>query len=905
MNAVVKEKVLAYANKLSLVKSKTKQRIKPHHPQYRILAPIMDDEMAEVGMCLHLDEPQSVAEIAAKCGKPVEETAKLLWELAMVGAAVVNEIDGVDKYWHVIWVPGHMEMIVNNKELIQKYPELGEAFDEFGLRSGPKAVGNIPVGNGPMRVIPIETALDGDTRSASYEEISSYLDKNSIFSLSDCACRTSREAMGEGCGHLKEDMCIQMGKAAEYYIRTGRGKKITRDEAREVILKAEENGLMHQIPNFDGSGETHAICNCCGCGCFALRLAEQWQNPDMIRSNYMVKIDAGKCVACGECVETCPTNALKLGQKLCAIKPAPKVERELPYNTEWGKDRFNPDYRINRQVVMDEGSSPCKAGCPAHIGIQGYMKLASQGRYSEALELIKHENPFPAVCGRICPKACESECTRADIDSPVAIDDIKKFVAQQDLNADTRYAPEKHHDYSDKKIAIVGSGPAGLSCAYFLALDGYGVTVFEKQPAVGGMLTLGIPSFRLEKDVINAEIEVLRDLGVEFKTGVEVGKDVTLSQLREQGYAAFYIAIGAQSGRKLNLPGEGAQGVRTGLDFLRDINLGKAANLKGNVVVIGGGNVAIDVARTAVRSDADQVTMVCLESREQMPAHDEEVDEALEEDIAIQNGWGPKHIFTKNGKVTGVEFQKCLSVLDENGHFYPSFDETTSLVVEADHLLISVGQAMQWGDLLADSEVELNQNQTVKADTTTFQTNEADIFVGGDALTGPRFAIDAIAQGKEGAISIHRFVQHGQSLVLGRLQRDYRPFDKGNIHFGGYDNTPRQRINQVEGMASKQTFRDLRGTFTEEQVKKETERCLGCGVAVADEYMCVGCGACTTKCKFGAISLEKTFDAKGDQLKVAQRKIIKHAVKRKVRIAVNKPIKQLKSILRSKETEQV
>ncbi|QUM76579.1 FAD-dependent oxidoreductase [Moritella sp. 24] len=892
-----KDKVLDLANKISRVKRGSRAGITFDDPEYKIYSPWMSEDVAEVTLCLKLREKMSAAEVASICGKPEEEVTQLLWESAVGGAAFVNNIDGVDMYWVDIWVPGHMEMVVNNKELIQKYPELGEAFDAFGKKKGPLAAGNIPVGSGPMRVIPIETSIDGETRNASYEEVSKYLNDNDVFSLSDCACRTSREAMNEGCGHLKEDICIQMGHAAEYYIRTGRGREISRDDAIEVIKKAEDNGLMHSIPNLDGSGKTHAICNCCGCGCFAMRLAEQWQNPDMVRSNYTVKIDKDKCVACGECVEVCPTNAVKLGQKLCSLNPTPEKERELPHNTEWGEDKFNPDYRENKQMVEEGGTAPCKAGCPAHIGVQGYIKLASQGQYTEALKLIKMENPFPAVCGRICPKFCEDDCTRCDIDGAVAVDDIKKFIAQQDMDAEVRYIPESKNDY-DKKIAVIGGGPAGLSCAYYLAIEGYKVTVFEKQPALGGMLTLGIPSYRLEKDVINAEIDVLKEMGVEFKTGVEIGKDISLADLRKQDYKAFYIAIGAQAGRSLGLDGENAQGVVTGVEFLRHVNLGESTDVKGNVIVIGGGNVAIDVARTATRVGATQVDMFCLESRENMPAHAEEVQEALDEDINVNNAWGPKRIVTLNNRVVGVEFRKCISVLDENGRFNPRYDENNTKIVNADHVLLSVGQAMDWGNILENSNIALNPNQTIPADATTYQTDEPDVFAGGDVVTGPRFAIDAIAHGKEGAISIHRYVQNGQSLVLGRIRRDYRAFDKTNLNLDGFDASPRQNVAHVDGQKSKNTFHDLRETFTEEQVKLETERCLGCGLAVADEFMCVGCGACTTKCRFDAISLVRTNDAEGVDLKDAKKIIIKHALKRKVRVAINKPIKKIKALIR-------
>ncbi|MCG8452882.1 MAG: FAD-dependent oxidoreductase, partial [Spirochaetales bacterium] len=573
------------------------------------------------------------------------------------------------------------------------------------------------------------------------------------------------------------------------------------------------------------------------------------------------------------------------------------AKRPLPSDTEWGEDKWNPDYRTNRRVVTEEGSSPCKAECPAHIGIQGYIKLAAQGRYTEALELIKKENPFPAVCGRICPRYCESSCTRGDIDDPIAIDDIKKFIAEQDLNGNHRFIPNKAHDYG-KKIAVVGAGPAGLSCAYYLAVDGYQVTVFEKQNVPGGMLTLGIPSFRLEKEVVNAEIAILQQLGVEIKTGVEVGKDTTIAKLRSQGFEAFYLAIGAQAGRKLNIEGEDAEGVITGVDFIRDVNLGTAEKLTGSTVVIGGGNVAIDVARSAVRWGATSVEMRCLESRQEMPALDEEVEEALEENIIINNGWGPKRILVENGKTTGVEFAKCLSVFDENGRFAPVFDETTSEVVPASHVLISVGQAMDWGTLLNESNVKLNPNGTVQANEKTYQTSEADVFAGGDALTGPKFAIDAIAQGKEAAISIHRQV-HGHSLVLGRLDRDYRPLDKAELDLGGYDRLPRQTAAHQKD-TTPLSFADERGVLSADQVKAETERCLGCGATTVDVYQCVGCGMCVSKCKFDAVSLVRKYDDVNKELFDMRPAIVKNMVKRQVKIAIKKPVRAVQAAFSGK-----
>lgn len=886
-----RQEIVDLANKIGRTKPGTSREAIPFGPEYYALAPILDEYQAKIAMHLQFRKKLSAEDIAKAAGEPYEKVKEALDYIAWAGVAFVNTIDGVDMYWHDIFVPGHLEMINNNKELVAKYPEITEAFYYFGSKKGPMAAGIMPIGSGPMRVIPIERSIDGNSRRASYEEVSKYLNEAKVFSVSDCSCRTSREEMGEGCGHLKEDMCIQLDHAAEYYIRTGRGREITREEAFEIIRKAEDNGLMHSIPNLDGPGHTHAICNCCGCGCYAMRLANEFLNNDIVRSNYRSVVDESKCVACGECVDVCPTNALRLGQKLCSKEPIDeKMIKVTPRNTEWPEEKWNSDYRINRKNSIDSGTAPCITNCPAHIPVQGYVKLASQGRYTEALELIKKHNPFPAVCGRVCPRLCEEDCTRGDIDEAVAIDDIKKFIAEQDLNKDVRYVPEKRHDYSDKKIAMIGGGPSGLTCAYDLAIDGYDVTVFEKEKKLGGMLTFGIPSFRLEKDVIDAEIDVLREMGVKFKTGVEVGKDVTIQELRDKGFDAFYIAIGAGLGRKLGIDGEDAKEVLSGVDFLRKINLSEPIDVKGKVVVIGGGNVAMDVARSAVRLDSvEQTDIFCLESREEMPAHAEEVEEALSEDIGVNNSWGPTRIITENGKVKGIEFKRCLSVFDENGRFNPQYDETDKKIVECDYVLLSIGQTFNYGKLLEGEDVKLTSRNTIEVDSITLQSSKPDIFAGGDVATGPRFAIDAIAAGKEAAISIHRFVHRGQSLVFGRDTHSYKILDKDNlVEPQGYDGTPRQRPNHVDGKIAKTTFKDLRGILTEEQIKKETARCLGCGATKTDEYLCVGCGACTLRCKFDAIRLEKVYDEEGFEIDELPKAVMKKAVTRKVKIMANK-----------------
>jgi NADPH-dependent glutamate synthase beta subunit-like oxidoreductase len=674
------------------------------------------------------------------------------------------------------------------------------------------------------------------------------------------------------------------------------GRYITYEEVLDILKKAEDNGFVHQITNIDGKNKIFAICNCNVNVCYALRTSQLFNTPNMSRSAYVAHVKTENCVACGRCVEYCPAGAVKLGQKLCTKDgPIEYPKHELPDAVKWGPEKWDEDYRDNNRInCYDTGTAPCKTACPAHIAVQGYLKKAAQGKYREALALIKKENPFPAVCGHICNRRCEDACTRGTIDQAVAIDEVKKFIAKQDLTAENRYIPPIIPPTTgrlfEEKIAIIGGGPAGLSCAFYLAEKGYKPTVFEKNEKPGGMLVYGIPSFKLEKDVVEAEIDVMRQMGVEIKCGIEVGKDITLEELRKQGYKAFYLAIGCQGGRKANIQGEDAEGVMTAVDFLRTVGDNQNYPVEGRTVVVGGGNVAIDVARTASRCGASEVSMFCLESREIMPASEEEITEAQEEGITLNCGWGPKEILTENGKVKGIVFKKCLSVFDENKRFAPKFDEAVTMTVPCERVFLSIGQSIVWGNLLEGSKVELGRGNGAVADKVTYQTAEPDIFVGGDVYTGPKFAIDAIAAGKEGAISIHRFVQPHSSLTIGRNRRQFIELDKSNIQVEEYDNSSRQIPGVRKDIDVHKSFRDAKETFTEEQVRKETARCLGCGASVVDENKCIGCGVCTTKCEFDAIHLYRehpecsTMHKSEDKMKV----ILPYAFKREMKIRFGK-----------------
>ena len=875
--------ILKLATKISL-ESLTYTGITYNDPEYRILEPIVDDDMCKVMLHMKLDTPRTTEELAKRCKASVEWTREQLDKLNEAGVCRTMEgLNGAKAGWYYpIWVPGIMEGILSNNEQCERYPDLGACFEEYTRRRiamVAPVMQNGKQGMMFMRVMPVMSAIENNSKTASYDEVRTLIEKASAISVGPCSCRRSRRLIGEGCGHLEEDMCMYLNDNAINYSRLGSHRLITKEEAYEILKRAEDNGLVHEINQTPGFEDTTAICNCCGCSCYALRIANYFRSAKSIQSNFLAKVDKNKCVACGQCVENCQTNALKLGQKCSTVDPkisdAYHSDKEIP----WDSKSYNVNYRTNRTDVMPSGTAPCKAACPAHIPVQGYLKLAGEGRYTEALELIKKENPFPAVCGRICNKPCEAACSRASIDDAVAIDDVKKFIAEKDLDAKTRFVPKLLNQIGRKyeeKIAVIGAGPAGLSCAYYLAVKGYPVTVYEKEKELGGMLTLGIPSFRLEKDVIKAEIKVLKDLGVKFKTGVEVGKDITLDKLRKDGFKAIYLAVGASKGAKVGCPGDDLDGVFTGIDFLREVNLGNKPAIGKAVAVIGGGNVAIDVARAAVRLGA-KTTIVYRRDRDAMPAADDEIEEAIEEGVKFKFLAAPAEI-TGEGKAAELK----VEIMELKDGKPVGTGEFETMKVSA--VISAIGQKI---DLEGIEGINTGAKGTVLVDEYG-RTNVEDVFAGGDLVTGPKFAIDAIAAGKEASISIHRYVHPGQTQDLGRDHRDYKPLDVATLGINavGFDNAPRQKAAGAPAKEAKKSFNDLRGTLTEEQIKKEAARCLGCGCVVVDEDMCIGCGICTTKCEFDAIHLTRNRPQNSKMIPAEDKfkAIAPYAAKRQVKI---------------------
>lgn len=922
-----REKILKLGKKITDCLPHKLHGLTTDDPEYWGLACVVTDEMADIALKMKVRKHYTFEQLLKmNKGYTSAELQKILDEMSHIGILEYDYGDLYDKngpiegkrerrYLLPLFVPGSAEFTNMIKEQLDEHPELAMFFERMTFLPLEKVTPMVPPGGAGigMHVIPVEQAIDAKNTSLDIEHISYWLKKyEGHLSVGICSCRYGRSKLNEGCGDSCEEWCIGVGDMADYCVETNKGRKITYEEAIQILKNAEANGYVHQITNIDGENKIFAICNCNVNICNALRTSQLFNTPNMSRSAYTAHIDIDKCVACGKCVEYCPSGAVKLGQKLNTKNgPIKYPKHELPDHMPWGKDKWDEDYRDkNRINCYQTGTAPCKVACPAHIAVEGYIKMVKEGRFRDALALIKKDNPFPAICGRVCNKRCEAACTRGKIDEAVAIDDIKKFVAELDLQSNTRYIPDivipSNMGRWKEKIAIIGAGPAGLSCAYYLATKGYYPVVFEKNEKPGGMLTYGIPSYKLEKDVIDAEIEILKELGVTIKCGVEVGKDVTIASLREEGFKAFYIAIGCQGGKLPGIPGEDAKGTSVAVKFLHDATVDKSTILNGNVVVVGGGNVAIDCARTAKRFKANKVSVFSLEDRNHMPATNQEILETLDEGIEINNGYGPKEIIKdENGCVKQIVFKKCLSVNDPITHkFNPVYDENDTVTIDATHVIFAIGQTINWGNLLEGTKVTFLHGNYPVADKLTYQTNEPDIFVGGDVYTGPKFAIDAIEAGKCAAESLHRFVQPGTSLTIGRNRRDFIEINKDDLVIDGYDNQGRNEPGMDETIDYRNSFKDAHKTFTKEQAMSEANRCLCCGASIVDENKCIGCGVCTTKCEFDAIHLVRDHPEMSTMVKSEDKfkKILPYAIKRglKIKFKTKTPEEKL-SIKKHKE----
>ncbi len=609
----------------------------------------------------------------------------------------------------------------------------------------------------------------------------------------------------------------------------------------KVYLVENQTGIGGRMAQLDKTFPTNDCSTCI----FSPKLVTVGQNPNIQLLSYSEVDDIqgeqgrfkvrirqksrhirkDRCKACGDCATVCP------------VQVPNKFDEEL--SKRRATYRLFPQ-TIPQTFVIDKADrAPCVAACPAHINAQGYVQLITQGKYKEAVELIYKNLPLPGVLGRVCPHPCEKVCRRGEKDEPISICKLKRFAADQVDYGDLKI-PEITP--KEEKVAVVGSGPAGLSAAYYLALQGYKVSIFEAGPVLGGWLRVGIPEYRLPRDVLDKEINHILNLGVEAKTNTAFGKDVTYQDLKDQGYKAFFMGVGCQKGAKLAIAGEDAEGVIQGVDFLRDAALGKAPMDIKNAVVIGGGNVAIDAARTLGRLGA-QVNILYRRSRLEMPAFGEEVDAAIHEGAKIQFLTAPVEVVTNGAKVTGIKCIKMeLGPADESGRRRPVPVAGSEFVVNCDTIVPAIGQVIDPDFWSAAEGVERTRRNTIGYDAVTFQTAVPGVFAGGDAGTGPATVVEAVAAGREAAESITRYLQ-GMDVAEGRPHKyaenpQYPPIPEMRLE---------ARAKNPEIPASARTgFQEVELAFAENEALREAQRCLNCGV-------CSECMECVKACPAEAV----------------------------------------------------
>ncbi|MFP4650100.1 MAG: FAD-dependent oxidoreductase [Desulfobacterales bacterium] len=516
---------------------------------------------------------------------------------------------------------------------------------------------------------------------------------------------------------------------------------------------------------------------------------------------------------------------------LCGLgqaSPKPALSTLLYFEQEY-KDHIH-EHRCAGAVCDSMVISACQHACPAGIDVPNYVAAIGSGNYEAAVEIIREKNPFPAVCGRVCINPCEYKCRRGELDEPVAIRTLKRFASDYYYNkygADREPFPVTR----EEKVAIVGAGPAGLTCAYFLAKLGYQTKVFEAQPVGGGMLNIALPEFRLPREVIDMEIKWIENAGVEIEYNSPIDANHTLNDLKKEGYQAVFLSAGAQASKRIGIPGEeeGMEGLYYGLNFLRDVRLGHDIELSGKTVVIGGGNVAMDVARTALRAGSEEVQVFCLESRDEMPAWDKDVEETEEEGAILHTQWSPEQIFEENGRVKGISFSRCLAVFDQEGNFRPECDESDTQYLEVDNIIISIGQAPDTSFLPEDSQLERALWGSLAVDENTLATNVPGVFAGGDFTTGPTFVIRAIASGRRAALAIHKYLSGDESPIF--MPDEKTPLAQEAalaLESESTEDQPRVKIEMEKPEERICDFREVERGFNAEEAHFEARRCLRC-----------------------------------------------------------------------------
>jgi heterodisulfide reductase subunit A-like polyferredoxin len=550
---------------------------------------------------------------------------------------------------------------------------------------------------------------------------------------------------------------------------------------------------------------------------------------------YLGFVNEKECTGCGDCAKVCPVD----------------FESEFELGMKKQKAIYRPfDQAVpNKFIIRKEGISPCRAACPVGVNVPGYVRLIASGKFDKALRLQKEKNPFPLICGRVCDHACEKECIRGGHDGPVAIASLKRFIADYELKAKGRAGPPAAAvERKKSKVAIVGSGPAGLAAAHALAALGYPVTVFEALPVAGGMLAAGIPAYRLPKDILAVEIESVKALGVEIKTSCPVGRDGrSIEDLKREGYEAFFIAVGAWKGMSLRIPGEKEnRGVIDCIEFLSRVNLGDLTKPGDRVAVIGGGNSAVDAARTALRLGCREVSIVYRRSRQEMPADACEVEEAESEGARLHFLAAPVKILGKEGRVCGMECVRMrLGEPDRTGRRRPIPVEGSEFIINVDVVIPAVSQEPDLSFLPEKHGFRISKTNTLIVDSRTLQTSVPGVFAGGDAVTGPATVIEAIAAGQRAARSIDRCLR-GEPLLGEQPARTAETARPPESRTRGLPLSPRRKMPALPVEERRGNFKEVLLGYSGEEAVEEAKRCLSCSV-------CAECMECVEACEKKAV----------------------------------------------------